>query len=247
MFSHEKLIVYQDCLALIADIGSLVAEFDGKHSFATHLPEAAESSAINLVEACREASLAAKEIAIDYSLGSVLECAACLDIGVTKSVVTQEAAIALKLRLRLIFGKLIGLRKSWRQQGVAESMPDYDATPRTGGAIFHHESLEIYKASLEVLQALLAHAVFDKVGNRAARRVDELSTTIILNVAEGNGRFHSLDHARFLKTVNKAAFRLAVLLDVAVAERVLEGQDTHAAKQTLAGIARMSASMAGLV
>jgi len=58
MFSHEKLTVYQDCLALIADAGRLVAEFDGKHSFATHLPEAAESSAINLVEACREVSLA---------------------------------------------------------------------------------------------------------------------------------------------------------------------------------------------
>ncbi len=245
VFSHERLTVYQDCLVFIASVGRLLSPVDAKYAFADHLTRAAESVAVNLVEACREEATAAKELAIDYSLGSVLECAACLDLGCLRPALTVESASEQKQHLRRIFGKLIGLRKSWREPGVAEDGANYE-TEEPCRPLFHHENLDVYRAALAAFGLLLTHGVFDKVGPACSRRMDELATTVVLNVAEGNGRFHTLDKQRFLKTANRAAVKMAVVLDVAVAEGVLLVADVDEVKKMLARVARMSAAMGGL-
>lgn len=54
--------------------------WDNYHAFVNHLSRANESILLNLAEGCRSHSRKAKNIYIDYSIGSLLESAACMDI-----------------------------------------------------------------------------------------------------------------------------------------------------------------------
>lgn len=55
---------------------------------------------------------------------------------------------------------------------------------------------------------------------------------MLLNIAEGNGRFARLDKANFWDKANRAAIRVAALLDVCSARQgeVLEGVEEAKAK-----------------
>ena len=49
---------------------------------------------LNLVEGTRLREAAKRQHFIEYSLGSALECAACLDIAVIKGFLTEAGALA---------------------------------------------------------------------------------------------------------------------------------------------------------
>ena len=46
------------------------------------------------------------------------------------------------------------------------------------------------------------------------REVDESATSVVLNVAEGNGRYSDLDHRRFLEIAATSAVKAAAYLDL---------------------------------
>ena len=243
MFSHEKLEVYRDLLHFVAYAEDVMADWDGRHCVTDHFSRALESSIVNLAEACRERSLSVKQTALDYSLGSILESAACADIALVKTFIDTRVAQEQKEELARIFGKLVGLRNSWEEQGVREDGSTYETGAAGSEHIFHHERLDVYQVALQILRNLTTSGILDQLPSRTFRRIDDTSTSMILNIAEGNGRYSNLDGMRFLNIANRATRKLAALIDVCVARGIWETRAVREIKQMLSRVDSMIAAM----
>ena len=86
-------------------------------------------------------------------------------------------------------------------------------TPR-----FDHEKLNVYQASLTFIT--WATELISKVDVKAAVKdqLDRASTSVPLNIAEGNGKFTSPDRCRFFDNARGSALESAASLDVMVAK-----------------------------
>jgi|SRR5947209_4391860 len=78
-----------------------------------------------------------------------------------------------------------------------------------------HETLDVYVGGLELMAWLVALPGGKEVASRLYRQIDEGVTSIILNIAEGNGRYSELDHRRFLDVAEGSAVKVAAHLDLA--------------------------------
>jgi len=87
--------------------------------------------------------------------------------------------------------------------------------------VFDHEKLHVYQASLEFIVWL------DNIQERIPKRIsvydqlDRASTSIPLNIAEGNGKFTQKDRCRFFDIARGSAFECAAALDVLSVKRIL--------------------------
>ena len=88
-FPHEKLSVYQKGLDFFGSIQKQLSSWSKQHAFVDHLRRAAESVLFNLVEGVRLHPTEKKALTLDYAIGSVLECAACLDIAVRRGMLDK--------------------------------------------------------------------------------------------------------------------------------------------------------------
>ncbi len=113
MFAHDKLDVYKKALQFVAAASGFVAQWDKKHAVTDQLARASDSLVLNLAEAARLRSPPNKLRGLDYSIGSCLECAACLDIGQIKRLLATRDTEGQKQRLSEIMRMLVGLRKAW--------------------------------------------------------------------------------------------------------------------------------------
>jgi len=80
MFTHHKLKVYDKALVFAASPEELSASWGRHQAMVDHFRRAAESLLLNIAQGARLWSGSAKVATLDYSIGSALECAACLDI-----------------------------------------------------------------------------------------------------------------------------------------------------------------------
>jgi four helix bundle protein len=102
-----------------------------------------------------------------------------------------------------------------------------------------HEKLEVYQASLALiawLEPLLRRlpkglAVFDQL--------DRASTSIPLNIAEGNGKFTKPDRCRYFDHARGSALECAAALDVLVAKEQVSEQEIQPGKDRLWSIVSM--------
>ena len=99
MFDHEKLQVYGKALDLAAKAAAWTSTWDKKHALVDHLSRATESIVLNLAEAARQRGTPARLRIVDYSIGSSLECAGCLDVALIKKLLTNEQCHQEKYRL----------------------------------------------------------------------------------------------------------------------------------------------------
>jgi four helix bundle protein len=53
-----------------------------------------------------------------------------------------------------------------------------------------------------------------ELSDRLCREVDKSATSVVLNVAEGNGRYSQLDHRRFVEIAAASAVKAAAYLDL---------------------------------
>ena len=245
-FGHERLVVYQKALAFVADAEDFLNVWEKKYAIVDHLSRACESIIVNMAEGCRADALKAKQVAIDYALGSTLECAACVDIARIRGLLSPDDALRQKGRLSAVASMLVGLRKSWEFQGVQEEQSAYETTP-SGDAdqlLFHHEELDAYRVALDFLKWLCSDGRESQLPARAFRHFDQAATSMILNIAEGNGRFSQLDRRRFLAIANTAAVKLGAYLDLCARRRIFTLEETVAAKGLLVRVANMTAAMA---
>ncbi len=90
---------------------------------------------------------------------------------------------------------------------------------------FDHEKLDVYQDSIrfvswvnELLEgipkSLAVHSQFDRA-----------STSIPLNIAEGNGKYTAADRCRFFDIARGSALECAACLDVLVAKKLIEQVD----------------------
>jgi hypothetical protein len=113
-----------------------------------------------------------------------------MDIGRVKGLMSGPETHHQKKRLCEIVRMLVGLRKSWQNWKLHEDVPSYRPSRRVSSpeAFFHHETLEMYDAALELMAWLVSLSAEHELPGRLFRQIDESVTSVILNIAEGNGR-----------------------------------------------------------
>ena len=102
---------------------------------------------------------------------------------------------------------------------------------------FDHEKPEVYQQS--ICFVAWADDVLEKVpkGLAVHGQLDRASTSIPLNIAEGNGKFTPADRCRFLDIARGSALECAACLDVLVARKKLGSVEEG--KEILVGIVSM--------
>ena len=107
---------------------------------------------------------------------------------------------------------------------------------------FLHESLVVYQRSLQVHDAFDELWGHERTRCRYARRIDEASTSLTVNIAEGNGRFSAMDHSHFVSIAEDAGTKLAAYLDLVEAASVF---DADTAKLLLREVMAMLGGLRG--
>jgi four helix bundle protein len=98
---------------------------------------------------------------------------------------------------------------------------------------FDHEKLTVYQESLSVV-AWISTLLETLPKTLAAHdQLDRASTSIPLNIAEGNGKFTSADRCRFFDNARGSALECAACLDVLVAKRKLTSEQIQPGKESL--------------
>jgi four helix bundle protein len=109
----------------------------------------------------------------------------------------------------------------------------------TQDAWFDHEKLEVYReafAFVAWLWGILEGAV--RVGE-VKDQLDRASTSIPLNIAEGNGKYAPKDRCRFFDIAHGSALECAAGLDILVAKAKLAPEQIQPGKESLQRIVRM--------
>jgi four helix bundle protein len=104
---------------------------------------------------------------------------------------------------------------------------------------FDHEKLDVYQEAIafcgwvrEFLAAISSKAA-------AKDQLDRASTSIPLNIAEGNGKFSARDRARFFEMARGSALECAACLDVLLVRKLASEEQVVLPKQTLVRIVQM--------
>src|SRR5215510_16470830 len=91
------------------------------------------------------------------------------------------------------------------------------------GRMFDHEKLDAYRLSVQFIAWV---SVFvDELPHRgrpsALKHLEEASTSVALNIAEGNGKRSVADRVRYLEIARGSALECAACLDVLVVRKKL--------------------------
>ena len=111
---------------------------------------------------------------------------------------------------------------------------------------FDHERLDVYRVSIEFIR--WAGALLDgplPATNRLSvvKQLDRASTSISLNIAEGNRKRSSKDRCRYLDIARGSALECAACLDVLVARMQLQPTEVISGKALLERIVGMLSKM----
>lgn len=102
-----------------------------------------------------------------------------------------------------------------------------------------HEKLNVYQASLRFI-AWTVPLLDKSFGGASVRnQLDRASTSVPLNIAEGNGKFTSPDRCRFFDIARGSALESAACLDVMVAKGFAKTDEIQAGKAILVQIVSM--------
>ena len=111
-FDHEKLKVYHATITFVAWVSDLLTDIPKSISVHNQFDRASTSIPLNIAEGNGKYTSADRCRFLDNARGSALECAACLDVLVAKSLVEQTVAMEGKEMLIEIVSMLVGLIRS---------------------------------------------------------------------------------------------------------------------------------------
>ena len=100
---------------------------------------------------------------------------------------------------------------------------------------FDHERLDVYRVSIDFV-AWTGSLLDDRLSNcrhSVVKQLDRASTSVPLNIAEGNGKRSLVDRCRYLDIARGSALECAACLDVLVARRALLEADVVPGKELL--------------
>ena len=104
---------------------------------------------------------------------------------------------------------------------------------------FDHEKLDVYQESIRFLAWLSTLVESLQRAGDVKDQLDRASTSITLNVAEGNGKYTAKDRCRFFDIAHGSALECAAGLDVLVAKGKLTHDTIRPGKESLQKIVRM--------
>src|ERR1700726_3745157 len=104
---------------------------------------------------------------------------------------------------------------------------------------FDHEKLDVYQESVAFCGWV--GDLLNEISVKAAAKdqLDRASTSIPLNVAEGNGKFSTADRSRFLEIARGSALECAACLDVLLARKLATEEQAVGGKEKLVKIVQM--------
>ena len=216
-FDHEKLDAYQAALEMVAWVENHLRDMAVTVAAKDHLRRASESIVRNIVRANSKYSPADRARIFDVSYGSGLECAACLDVLCAWQAMERPHAVQGKVLLDRIVAMLIGLRSAKARQ-VCEPRCEYTTRfEASAECFFAHEKLRVYQSALRFVHWSAQLVGSETLDLSRVRDLDRHSTGVVLNIAEGNGKFSSSDRKRFLQIAISCGLQAASSLDIMAA------------------------------
>lgn len=104
---------------------------------------------------------------------------------------------------------------------------------------FDHERLGVYQEAIAFVAWLTPKFENqDRLGS-VKDQLDRASTSIVLNIAEGNGKYLPKDRCRYFDIARGSALECAAGLDVLVIKRKMAQQEAGQGKERLQRIVRM--------
>ena len=104
---------------------------------------------------------------------------------------------------------------------------------------FDHEKLDVYREAIDFCGWVGDFLAATPAKAAAKDQLDRASTSIPLNIAEGNGKFSAKDRARFLEVARGSALECAACLDVLFVRKLASEQQVAGQKEELARIVQM--------
>ncbi len=104
---------------------------------------------------------------------------------------------------------------------------------------FNHEKLDVYQEAIDFCGWVGAFLGATAAKAAAKDQLDRASTSIPLNIAEGNGKFSARDRARFLEMARGSALECAACLDVLFVRKLASEQQVAGQKEKLTRIVQM--------
>jgi four helix bundle protein len=104
---------------------------------------------------------------------------------------------------------------------------------------FDHEQLDVYQEAIAFIAWLSALLEGTVRSEDVKDHLDRASTSIALNIAEGNGKYALKDRCRFFDFAHGSALECAAGLDVLVAKAKLTPEGIRPGKERLQRIVRM--------
>jgi four helix bundle protein len=105
--------------------------------------------------------------------------------------------------------------------------------------VFDHEKLTVYQTSLKFIVWL--QKILERIPKKYSvnDQLDRSSTSIPLNIAEGNGKYSKKDRCRYFDIARGSALESAGALDVLVAKDLLKEEEILEGKEMLYEIVSM--------
>ena len=123
LFDHERLKVYQEALRFVVWVSPIIEELPGKLAAKDQLDRASTSVVLNLAEGNGKRSHPERCRYFDIARGSVVECAAFLDVLAVRNKIGQEEAAAGKDILLGVVSMVAGLIARFSDYEVREGEP----------------------------------------------------------------------------------------------------------------------------
>jgi four helix bundle protein len=108
---------------------------------------------------------------------------------------------------------------------------------------FDHEKLDVYREAIDFCGWVGEFLATISAKAAAKDQLDRASTSIPLNIAEGNGKFSTVDRARFLEIARGSALECAACLDVLAVRKLTATDGIVPAKEQLVRIVNMLMGM----
>src|SRR5918996_5569214 len=104
---------------------------------------------------------------------------------------------------------------------------------------FDHEKLDVYQEAIAFCGWVGGFLASISAKAAAKDQLDRASTSIPLNIAEGNGKFSARDRSRFFEMARGSALECAACLDVLLVRKLANEEQVVSAKERLARIVQM--------
>lgn len=104
---------------------------------------------------------------------------------------------------------------------------------------FSHERLNVYKKALDFIQytnVILSRIQFK---SEIKEQLDRSSISILLNIAEGNGKFSGKDRCRYFDISMGSTLESAACLDILFVKKIINEEERYRGKEILNEIVAM--------